>query len=368
MTRLITVAALAALAALCAQASEIPKETRTDVRIPVVVETKSAFLTSFNQLSFRIYEEGKDTPYVPSRIEPVGRPRHALILAEFSRQLPNTRYVHGVYENPYYRTITEIIFTIYGIVEALEPDDAVALATYDRAVRPVTQNSRGKLDFTRNKPQIISWLESRITAGYSISPAMALPAPYTALMDALQGTNEHAGLEGIEANAAIVLISGGSRQFEQRHNWDCVLQAARNAGVPIYTVLVGHSAYMADQMYGANTDIARDNHYEYRTGRAWLSRLARDSGGAFFFTRGDRSGIDIGRQIAERMAHTHFLHYNSSLQPPPKKTKFWKLRIELRNMAGGKLTRYYDRIEEKDVKIVIEQHRRGIELGERKQK
>jgi len=350
MKRVLTAILLCALCAPPAWAQE-PELAR----VPFSVQTKSAFLTGYERGNFRLFQAGVERPLV-GFFGP-GRPKHVLVLAEYSRTLPRSYRTYGAYESPYYRSLLEVGYTIYSLTKRLEPQDSIALATYDIDIRPVTLDENGKWNFVRSRAQVYAWLEDFLTVGYRLEPTGNEATPYSTLMQVLEGGASARGLRSLlresERNLVVVLISGGASTFE-RTGWDEILRVVRNAGIPIYTVQVGFESRVGHAGDGVEDIFGTDG----AVGRAWMTELARASGGRYVEIRHFKESARVAASILERAKYGYVLYFVPA--PAPRRKRFEKLEVRLVDLAGVPVAKVWNPIEERWEKVKVE-GREGIE-------
>lgn len=247
--------------------------TVPDVEIPVTVQTKTGmFVPGLSAKQFRIYEDG-----VEQKINSVSvtndAPMTVVLLIEF--------------RNTWYQFLYNILEASYVFTGTLQPQDWVALVTYD--LKPTIV-----VDFTHNKQAIYGGLNSLHFANFSEAD----------LFDSLSDTIDR--LDGIKGHKTIVLISTGFNTFSHM-TWDHLRKKVQaTQGITIYTISMAWSLeqWLTGNGYGermAEMDILQGNN-ELRT-------IADYTGGRFYEPRFEGAFQDVFQDIAGSVRSQYTISY-----------------------------------------------------------
>ncbi|MHB8733850.1 MAG: VWA domain-containing protein [Terriglobales bacterium] len=273
--------------------------TVPEVQLPVIVETKNGdFIGHLGKDNFRVVEDG-----VPQTIDKVAvtadAPMTAIMLVEF--------------RNTFYPLLYDILQASYYFTDQLQPQDWVALITYDMKTQIV-------VDFTHDKRAILGGLRTLQFPGFSEAN----------LFDALADTVDR--IQDIPGRKAIILISTGVDTFSKL-TFDKIrkkLEATDN--VSIFAVSIGWAVREYMETHGVNDPIYRldnlqaDNQMQY---------FAKVTGGRFYQPRFEGAFPEVFQDIASAIRNQYVLSYK-----PTNKAldgSFRKVKIEVTQPNGEPL-------------------------------
>ncbi len=248
-------------------------------------DSKGRPITDLRRDEFRIYEDGRLQPIAHFH-EGRGLPARVLLLVDASGSM-NDEW-----------KVTSARRAAGQILDALAPDDQVALAGFD-------SRYWGVVAFTRNKEEIRKGLES------------VTPFGSTALHDALdKGAHDIASWG--EGRRAVVVLTDGVDNASQSTP-DVVIARSRALDVPIYAVSVvsplddPHSREFLGDKKRAEAALAEET----------LSRYASLSGGVAFRVS-DLAGL---RLAADRIANELKHQYRLGWTPGTGSTRFRRVAV-----------------------------------------
>lgn len=282
------------------KSKDIPKDTptfhsnATTVSVDVsILDNQNHFIPGLSQDKFRILEDG-----VPQQISQFGKgqaPLTICMVIEFSGRF-QAFWSYGWYET---------LQASYGFLSTLQPDDNVAVVTYDLRTTILSDFSPDK----RKAEQAMGMLR---IPGFSESN----------VFDALTDMADR--MSGIEGRKAILLIASGIDTFS-KITFDQARKSLQESGVPIYTISTLQVARMmaeANGMSGAAdmTFLQADN--EMRT-------FSKETGGLSFFPRFIGEYPNVFRQIETALRDQYTLGYHPT--NTAQDGKFRHIKVELVN-------------------------------------
>ena len=262
--------------------------TVPEVQIPVTVETKSGqFVPNLTIKQFELLEDG-----VPQKIEQVSvtndAPMTVVMLVEFSNA-------------DYYPLLYRMLEASYVFTGQLQPQDWVALVTYD--LKPTIL-----VDFTHNKRAVYAGLNSLHFANFS----------ETDLFDSLSDTIDR--LDGIKGHKTIVLISTGLNSFSHMTFDQLRKKLQATQGITIYSVSMAFTLeeWLDENGYSPSSQMSLlqgDNEMRY---------FADVTGGRFYQPRFEGSFNDVFQDIAGAVRSQYTISYvptNRKLDGTKRKIK-----------------------------------------------
>lgn len=262
-----------------------------EVEIPVTVQIQSngQFVPNLTEKQFRLTEDG-----VPQHIDKVSvttdAPMTVVMLIEFRNTwLP---FLYNVLEASY-------VFT-----SQLQPQDWVALVTYD--LKPTIV-----VDFTHNKRAIYAGLNSLHFANFSEGD----------LFDSLSDTIDR--LNDIKGHKTLVLISTGLNTFSHITFDQLRKKLQATQGITIYSVSMGWSLeeWLSGNGYSGMAEMSllqADNEMRY---------FADATGGRYYQPRFEGAYSDVFRDIAGTVRSQYLISYSPTNRKLDGTTR--KVKIEL---------------------------------------
>lgn len=276
---------------------DVPEVT---VDVGVLLQKTGQFVPNLKPDNFRVFENGVQQKVIGfKRVE---APITALLLCEFSN-------------NPWtYRFIYDMRNAAWSFAQQLRPQDYVALMTYD-------MKSTIWLDFTQDKNQLLSAINSLVIPGFS---------EYD-MFDALSEAEDR--LSRIPGRKYIILIGTGRDSFS-RLDLDQILKKVKSTpDVTIYTISTGGALRAMTEGRPGMDNAMRDMDFlqadnEMRT----FSKL---TGGISFFPRFEGELPDDFGAINAAIRSKYQLVY----QPADAKQDgtYRKIRVELVDDEGQPL-------------------------------
>jgi VWFA-related protein len=265
------------------------------VDVGVVLEKTHQFVPNLKQENFRVYEDGVAQPL--SGFQKIQAPITAVLLCEFAA-------------NSYY-FIYDMRNAAYSFFQQLQPNDYIAVVTYDMHTQILT-------DFTTDKRLVAEAMNS-----------LTIPTwRETNMFDALYQTLDR--LTRVEGRKYVILIGSGRDTFS-KITLDKTLQKIKaTPNVTIFSVGTGQAARIMSE--GRMGQIAQ---MDYLQADNEMSTFARMTGGQSFFPRFSGEMPDIFHQINDTIRNQYVLSYK------PSNAKmdggYRKLRVELVDDEGHPL-------------------------------
>ncbi len=229
------------------------------------------FVPNLQPANFRVYEDG-----VPQKVIGFQRtkaPITAVLLCEFAST--NYYFVYDMRE------------AAYAFAQQLQPDDYIAVVTYDLRTQILT-------DFTQDKRQVYESLNMLTIPGFR----------ETDMFDAVYTTLDR--LSRIEGRKYVVLIGSGYDSFS-KINLDKVL--AKIKATPNVTIFsVGHGAGCQDHRQRPD-GMFGPKEIDYLQADNQMSTFARMTGGMSFFPRFEGEMPDIFHSINDSIRNQYVLTY-----------------------------------------------------------
>ncbi len=267
-----------------------------------VLDQSGKFVAGLTEHDFRVLDNGIEQPIV--FFSPVQTPAQMLVMLETSPAV--------------YLIQNEHIASAYALVDALAPDDQVALATYDAT-------PHGILGFTEDKSALLAALGQ---VQYTIG--MGELNLYNSISTVLDWLRSSAGKK------ALVLLSTGL-DSSPPPNWDALVKKLRGEDIVIFPVALGGSLReepgrkakpkkKASRMDGEpeSESPRADGSEIFAKADAALLSLASITGGRAYFPKSANDFVPIYRQIAYELRNEYVLGIQ-----PAQDGQLHSLRIEV---------------------------------------
>ncbi|MCS6884414.1 MAG: VWA domain-containing protein [Acidobacteriota bacterium] len=226
------------------------------VTVPITVRDKKTggIYQGLKASNFAVYEDGVKQEIV--NFAATEAPFTLVLLLEFSRQI--TLFRNEII-NPAGLFVTRFV----------RPKDQVAIVAYD--IKPAVLN-----DFT-DDPAVLSGSIGILIRNL---PAWSESNLFDALKFVIQGGKldgvEYGGIQELQGNAAILLISSGLDTFS-KINYSQALKLVENAGIPIYSIGIGNLFF---KIY--EDRMAPEQRLTWLQAANQLRSFSQLSGGAYF--------------------------------------------------------------------------------------
>jgi VWFA-related protein len=273
---------------------DVPEVT---LDVGVILQKTHEFVPNLQPTNFRVYEDG-----VPQKIVNFQRTKAAItavLLCEFAST--NWYFVRDMRE------------AAYAFAQQLQPDDYIAVVTYDLKTQILT-------DFTQDKRQVYESLNSLTIPGFS----------ETDMFDAVYSTLDR--LSRIEGRKYVVLIASGYDSFS-KINLDKVLAKIKaTPNVTIFSVGTGQFARITGN---ARSGMFGPKQIDYLQADNQMSTFARMTGGMSFFPRFQGEMPDIFHSINDSIRNQYVLTYTPT--NAKQDGTYRKIRVELVDNEGQPL-------------------------------
>lgn len=267
------------------------------VDVGVILDKTHEFVPNLQENNFRVYEDG--TPQTIKHFQRIQAPITAVLLCEFA----STNYWF----------IYDMRNAAYAFAQQLQPDDYIAVMTYDLHTQILT-------DFTQDKRLVYEALNSLQIPGFS----------ETDLFDALYETLDR--LTRVPGRKYIILVSSGYDSFS-KITLDKVLQKIRETpDVTIFSIGTGQYARLTGHAYSG---MFGPKGIDYLQADNQLTTFARMTGGMAFFPRFEGEMPDMFRQINASIRNQYALSYTPT--NPKQDGTYRKIRVELVDNEGQPL-------------------------------
>ncbi|HEV2275445.1 MAG TPA: VWA domain-containing protein [Acidobacteriaceae bacterium] len=256
----------------------------------MVTDEDGRVLDGLKHGNFRVLDNGK--PQQIRHFSPTRAPITIVMLVEHS----SASYQYFAYKAAWWGS---------GFLNHLEPQDWVALMTYD--IKPKVE-----VDFTHNRAEVRDALASLGPPGFHDIN----------LFDALLDTLDK--LDHVRGRKTILLLATGANTFSSS-NLDDVFNRLKESDVTIFSVGLAEQEYVR---YGG-TDIT------YLQSKSWLDSFAQRTGGMAFFPRFEGELPDVFRSVATFLRS----EYTLSFSPPPESRdgRYHRLKVEIVGADGKPL-------------------------------
>jgi VWFA-related protein len=290
------------------QQSEIKfKPVTRQVTIKLQVEDPNGyFLPNLRRDNFVVYEDGVRQKNVSVEVEHA--PVSIALLMEFGGRYHELNQALG-------REVDEIGRQLLNV---LGRDDRVAIFRYGDHLATL-------LDFNQGHELLDQAFDRLGTPGFSEVNL------YDALLETLNRVRVAEG-----DRKAIILISSGLDTFSKA-NRDQVLQSARDAGIPIYSISLVPIIQGETAVYGTSAPFAR---IDWNNGQKFLEYLAKVSGGRAYVLESDITVAAIYDDIMENLRLRYVIMYVSS--NPATSGPARQIRVELIDPKTGQALKIHD--------------------------
>lgn len=270
------------------------------VDVGVILEKTHAFVPGLKEDNFRVYEDGK--PQEITHFQQTKAPITAVLLVEFA-------------SNSWY-FIEDMRNAAFSFAQQLQPNDYVAVVTYDMHTQILT-------DFTQDKRVVFNALNT-----------LTLPTwNETNLFDALYTTLDR--LSRVEGRKYIILVSSGRDTFSKITLDKCLQKIKETPNVTIFSIGTGQYIRLltgADTQMGVSGGM-RDLTYLQADNQ--MSTFARMTGGMAFFPRFPAEMPDDFAQINESIRNQYVLTYTPT--NAKQDGTYRKIHVELVDDEGHPL-------------------------------
>ena len=267
-----------------------------NVDVNVIADKTHQFIPNLKEDNFRVFEDGVPQDIVAFR--QVKAPITAVLLVEFAANSWN--FIYDMWNSA-------IAFT-----QQLQPNDYVAVVTYDMHTTILT-------DFTQNKLLIQQAIQS-----------LQIPTwDETNLFDALYETLDR--LSRIDGRKYIILVSSGRDTFSKITLDKCLQKIRETPNVTIFSIATGGAGVMG----GGGFASGRMNSITMLQAQNQLQSFARMTGGMYFEPRFTAELPDDFTAINESIRNQYQITYR------PSNTKmdgtYRRIRVELVDQEGHPL-------------------------------
>ena len=267
-----------------------------------VTDERGDFVSGLQRKNFRIFDDGVEQEI--TYFAPIDAPAVILVLVETG---PAVYLIHRQH-----------LTSAYTLLEGLDADDQVALASYDEAPRLL-------LPFSRNKQAV-----AQILTGLRYN----LGATELRLYDAVRAALEW--LAPIPGKKSIVLLSTG---LDTSGDWDALAEKLRASDVSIYPIALGgelrdYKGEMENPSPTGNVPLS----FEEATQK--LTAMAEMTGGRAWFPRRSEELESIYRELAGLLRH----RYSLGFRPLVRDGRYHRLRVQLVDDQGQVLGPWSDDI------------------------
>ncbi len=273
---------------------DVPEVT---LDVGVILQKTHDFVPNLQPANFRVYEDG-----VPQKVIGFQRtkaPITAVLLCEFA----STNYWF----------VYDMRNAAYSFAQQLQPDDYVAVVTYDLKTQILT-------DFTQDKRLVYESLNTLVIPGFS----------ETDMFDAVYSTLDR--LSRIEGRKYVILIGSGYDSFS-KINLDKVLAKIKaTPNVTIFSVGTGQAARITGN---ARSGMFGPKEIDYLQADNQMSTFARMTGGKSYFPRFAGEMPDIFRSINDSIRNQYVLTYTPT--NAKQDGSYRKIRVELVDNEGQPL-------------------------------
>jgi VWFA-related protein len=270
------------------------------VDVGVQLEKTHAFVPGLKEENFRVFEDGK--PQEITHFQQVKAPITAVLLVEFAAN--SWWFINDMRE------------AAYSFAQQLQPDDYVAVMTYDMHTEILT-------DFTQDKRVVFNALNT-----------LTIPTwQETNLFDALYTTLDR--LTRVEGRKYVILVASGRDTFSKITLDKCLQKVKATPNVTIFSIGTGQYARLvtgADTGMGAGGGI-RDLNYLQADNQ--MTTFARMTGGMAFFPRFPAEMPEDFAQINESIRNQYVLTYTPS--NAKQDGTYRKIHVELVDDEGHPL-------------------------------
>jgi VWFA-related protein len=267
-----------------------------NVDVGVILEKTHQFVPNLQQGNFRVYEDGVAQDI--TGFKQIKAPITAVLLVEFAANSYN--FIYDMWNSA-------IAFT-----RQLQPDDYVAVVTYDMHTTILT-------DFTQNKMQVQQAIQS-----------LTIPTwQETNLFDAVYTTLDR--LTRVEGRKYVILVSSGRDTFSKITLDKCLQKIKATPNVTIFSIATGGAGVMG----GGGFASGRMNSIGMLQAQNQLQTFARMTGGMYFEPRFSAEIPEDFTAINESIRNQYQITYKPTNQK--QDGTYRKLRVELVDNEGHPL-------------------------------
>jgi VWFA-related protein len=258
-----------------------------EVEIPVSVETKSGmFVPGLGAAQFALYEDG-----VRQKIDKV----------EVTTDAPMTVVMLVEFRNGIIPVIYNALQASYAFTDQLQPQDWVALMTFD--LKPTVV-----VDFTHDKNSIYAGLRSLQVANYSEAD----------LFDALSDTIDR--LDGVKGRKTLVLIASGLNTFSHMNFDQLKKKISQTQNITIFSVNMSWALeeYLDEMGYTGAAQMP------LLQGANEMRYFANATGGRYYQPRFEGGFPDVFKDISADVRSQYMISYvptNKKLDGSERKIK-----------------------------------------------
>ena len=271
-----------------------------------VEDPNGYFLPNLRRDNFVVYEDGVRQKNVTVEVEHA--PVSIALLMEFGGRYHELNQALG-------REVDEIGRQL---LNELSRDDKVAIFRYGDQLETL-------VDFTQHHELLDQAFERLGTPGFS----------EVNLYDALLGTLNRVRVADGDRKA-VIIISSGLDTFSKA-NRDQVLQSARDAGIPVYSIGLVRIIQREAAVYGASAPFVR---IDWNAGEKFLENLAKVSGGRAYVLESEITVAAIYDDIMENLRLRYVITYVSS--NPATSGPARQIRVELIDPKTGQALKIHD--------------------------
>lgn len=260
----------------------------------LVTDEGGRVLSGLKRGNFRLTDNGREQSI--TNFAPVNAPITIVMLMEYS----GMAYDYFAYKAASWGS---------DFLDHLEPEDYVALVTYD--MKPTV-----RVDFTHNKAKVRDTLS---TLSY---PSLREANLYDAILDTLDK------LERVHGKKSILVITTGMNTFSAA-NFDDVRQRLREIDATVFCVGTAEAEYMAAESRGAGSNLS------YLQSKNQLDSFAKMTGGNAWFPRFQGELPSIFDSVAVVLRN----QYRLGFSPPEsmRDGKYHKMKVSIVGPDGKPL-------------------------------
>ncbi len=290
------------------------------IQVSVIDKKTGRLIPGLKKKNFTVYEDGVKQEL--SNFAPGEGPATVVLLLDNSF---NNRYLRGSYYDPTWSQ--EIFQSAAGFVQLfVKPKDFAAVVTFSMKPKVIQ-------DFTSDSQRLYSAIISayRDTLNFSESNiydgiAFALLGGKAYQLYAENaGEQEYGGLQEVEGNTAIILITLGIDTFSKL-TYDKTLKIVANGGVPIYTVGVGNLYFKKYEQY-----LSPERRLDFLQAFNQLRSFADRSGGSYFEMTFESQIPQIMQAIEALVRNQYDLGYVPTNTRREGKERKIKVEVDLDN-------------------------------------
>lgn len=290
------------------------------IQVSVIDKKTGRLIPGLKKKNFTVYEDGVKQEL--TNFAPGEGPATVVLLLDNSFR---NRYLRGSYYDP---TWTEEIFrSAAGFAQTfVKPKDFVGVITFSMKPKVVQ-------DFTNDSQRLyaaiisayrdtLNFSESNIYDGIAFT---LLGGKAYQLYAENAGEQEYGGLQEVEGNTAVVLITLGIDTFSKL-TYDKALKIVANGGVPIYTIGVGNLFFKKYEQY-----LSPEARLDFLQAVNQLRSFAERSGGSYFEMTFESQIPQIMQAIEALVRNQYDLGYVPTNTRREGKERKIKVEVDLDN-------------------------------------